>query len=52
MGKCLSAFFVLPRLIPLFFCIPAKGFAGMHGDAKRQSNKNNKLALAWQMHYI
>jgi len=24
----------------------------MHCNAKRQINKNSKLALAWQMHYI
>jgi hypothetical protein len=27
----------------------AKGFAEMHGKAKRQINKNNELWLAWQM---
>jgi hypothetical protein len=36
-------------VISLFFCIHAKGFAEMHGNVKRQINKNSKLALAWQM---
>jgi hypothetical protein len=33
----------------MIFRNPAKGFAEMHGNARRQINKNNELGLAWRM---